>query len=118
MITVILLVVQIAIVLLLHFVIGKYPEPLPPSENRRREIIETLVMWVLAFVVVTLFIILAVPKEALADPPPGLIVQRILVGIPFELVVPLLFVVLVKKWTAKDMGFAWPRAPTGRTRTN
>jgi len=108
--TVILLVVQIVIVLLLHFVIGKYPEPLPPSENRSREIIETLVMWALAFVAITIFLI-TLSAEELANPTPGLAVQRILVGIPFELVVPLLFVLLVNKWTARDLGFSWPRAP-------
>jgi membrane protease YdiL (CAAX protease family) len=105
-----LLVVQIAIVLLLHFVIGKYPEPLPPSEDRSREIIETLVMWAVAFVAVTLFL-MTLSAETLANPAPRVVVQRILVGIPFELVVPLLFVVFVKKWTAGDLGFAWPKAP-------
>ena len=103
------LVIPIAIVLLLHFVIGKYPEPLPSSENRSREIIETLVMWAVAFVVVTIFLT-TLSAEALANPTPGLIVQRILVGLPFELVVPLLFVIFVKKWTARDLGFSWPRA--------
>ncbi len=36
------LLIIIAIVLLLHFVIGKYPEPLPRSENPKKEIWEAI----------------------------------------------------------------------------
>ena len=41
-------------------------------------------MWAVVFVAVTIFM-MTLSAEALADPTPGLIAQRILVGIPFEL---------------------------------
>ena len=102
--------IGIVAVLLLHFLMGKYPDPRPLSKDRKRAILETLAVWAAAFIVVNIFMFSLSPSD-LADPGPRLLRNRILVGMPFELAVPLLYLVLVKKWTAKDLGFSKPRAP-------
>ena len=61
------LLIIIAMVLLLHFVIGKYPEPLPRSENPRREVWEALGLWGL-LVFVTTVTVFIVPAEEFTDP--------------------------------------------------
>jgi len=95
--------------LLLHFVIGKYPDPLPLSKNRRREILETLVIWAV-MVVATTALIFWVPPDQLAAPTPRFVATALLVlFVPYPLL-PVLFVLRVNKWTAKDLGFAMPRS--------
>jgi len=95
--------------LLLHFVIGKYPAPLPLSKNRRREILETLVIWAILVVVITILIFLT-PESELAAPTPRLEVTAILVTLLPYLVIPLFYALRVSRWTAKDLGFSMPRS--------
>ncbi|MBA7480140.1 hypothetical protein ES707_15586 [subsurface metagenome] len=99
----------IVVLLLLHFVIGKYPEPLPRSENPRREIWETLGLWGL-IVLATTIAVFVTPLELIID---KTVVSELLGNLalfPFWVLIPLLYVTRVNKWTAKDMGFTKPRS--------
>ncbi len=97
--------------LLLHFVIGTYPEPLPVSGNRRKEILETIVIWAIMVIATTILIVVTPPSE-LAENSPSLVVTAILVLLlPYPLI-PLVYVLRVNKWTLKDLGFSMPKAPS------
>ncbi len=101
------LVITIVIFFVLHRWIGKYPTPLPLGKDRKREILETIALWVFSIVVVTMFMLSRTPEELAAPSNElwGLI--SLIQLVPF-IVVPLLFVLLVNKWTAKDLGFSMP----------
>lgn len=99
----------LAIVAVMHFWIGSYPEPFPKSSNKRREINEVLILFVLATVVSSGFVFLQSP-DALETPTEGLIVNFIAVtALPF-LIIPLVYVVYRQKWTLRDLGFVIPRS--------
>ena len=102
--------VFIGSVLLLHFKLAPYPDPLPPSENPWREFLEALMFWAIQVVFVLLFMYM-VPPGALNRVTPRLALSRSLLGMIPEVAIPVLFVVLVKRWTLKDLGFSWPKAP-------
>jgi len=102
-------VLPLVIFFILHRWIGKYPTPLPLSKDRRREILETIALWVFSVVVATMFLLSRTPDE-LAAPSNELWGLMSLVASVPNIVVPLLFVLLVKKWTAKDLGFSMPSA--------
>ena len=103
--------IPLGVLLLLHFVIGKYPAPLPESKDRRREILEALVLWAILAIVFVIQVLLT-PESALAAPTPKDTVTGLLVQLLPFVVIPLLYVLLVNKWTAKDLGFTMPRAPS------
>ena len=103
------LLIIIAIVLLLHFVIGKYPEPLPRSENPRREVWEALGLWGL-LVFVTTVTVFIVPVEEFTDPTVRVTFLGNLALSPFWVIIPVVFVLRVNKWIGKDLGFAKPRS--------
>ncbi len=94
---------------ILHSWVGKYPTPLPLSKGRKREILETIALWVFSVVVITMFMLSRTPDELAAPSNElwGLI--SLIQLVPF-IVGPLLFVLLVNKWTAKDLGFSMPIA--------
>jgi len=101
------IVIPLAIVALMHFKLGKYPEPLPLEENKRKGVLETLMFWVL-IVIFTIAIILLGFGEKMADPTPTVLLQLILIlAIPYVLI-PVLYLRLVKKWTVQDFGFRKP----------
>ena len=102
-------VISLVIFYILHRWIGKYPTPLPLSKDRKREILETIALWVFSVVVATMFLLSRTPDE-LATPSNELWGLMSLVASVPNIVVPLLFVLLVKKWTAKDLGFSMPSA--------
>lgn len=97
----------LGIFLLLHFVIGKYPTPLPKSINREREIWEALGLWVILVIAITTAV-LVIPESELNNPTIQIVTVTNLVLFPFWVLIPLLFVLLVNKWTAKDLGFRKP----------
>jgi len=101
------LVITIVIFFVLHRWIGKYPTPLPLSKDRKREILETIALWVFSVVVASMFMVSRTPGELAAPSNElwGLI--SLIQLVPF-IVGPLLFVLLVNKWTAKDLGFSMP----------
>jgi hypothetical protein len=92
---------------ILHRWVGKYPTPLPLSKDRKREILETIALWVCSVVVVTMFMLSRTPDE-LAAPSNELWGLISLVQLGLFIVGPLLFVLLVNKWTTKDLGFSMP----------
>jgi len=102
-------VISLVIFYILHRWIGKYPTPLPLSKDRKREILGTIALWVFSVVVVTMFLLSRTPDE-LAAPSNELWGLMSLVASVPNIVVPLLFVLLVNKWTAKDLGFSMPSA--------
>ncbi|MBA7470585.1 hypothetical protein ES707_05872 [subsurface metagenome] len=95
---------------LLHFKLDKYPKPLPLSKDRKREIWETLVIWVIPTITIT-FIIFSSFAEQMENPTPKTLITFSLITMVPYLVIPVLYLKLVKKWTLKDFGFSKPRAP-------
>jgi membrane protease YdiL (CAAX protease family) len=97
----------LGIVALLHFKMSKYPEPLPLEENKRKGIWETLIIWALSVIVLTV-IIFSDFAERMADPTPGILLLFILITAVPYILIPVLYLRLVKKWTLKDFGFRKP----------
>ena len=50
------LLLLLAVVVILHFVMGKYPEPLPPSKNPKKEVWEAIVFSALVSIAVTVLL--------------------------------------------------------------
>ena len=97
----------LGIVALLHFKMSKYPEPLPLEENKRKGIWGTLIIWALSVIVLTV-IIFSDFAERMADPTPGILLLFILITAVPYILIPVLYLRLVKKWTLKDFGFRKP----------
>ena len=99
--------IPLGIVALLHFKMSKYPEPLPLEENKRKGIWETLIIWALSVIVLTV-IIFSDFAEKMAAPTPGILLQFILITAVPYILIPVLYLRLVKKWTLQDFGFRKP----------
>ncbi len=99
--------IPLGIVALLHFKMSKYPEPLPLEENKRKGIWETLIIWALSVIVLTV-IIFSDFAERMADPTLGILLLFILITAVPYILIPVLYLRLVKKWTLKDFGFRKP----------
>ena len=108
--TLFLIGVFIGSVLLLHYKLAPYPAPLLRSEDRRLEILEALAFWGIQVVYVMLFIYM-LPPSALTNVTPRLGLTRSLLGLIPEVLLPVSYILLMKKWTLKDLGFAKPRSP-------
>ena len=97
----------LAIVALMHFKLGNYPQPLLFEGKKWKGIWEALVIWVLPTILITL-IALSTFVEKMADPTVGTLLQFIAItAIPY-IVLPVLYLRLVKKWTLQDFGFRLP----------
>jgi membrane protease YdiL (CAAX protease family) len=100
--------IPLGIVALLHFKMSKYPKPLPLEDNKQKGIVETLVIWALLVIVTTAMIFVLDFAEKMADPTPSILLQFVLItAIPYILI-PVLYLRLVKKWTLEDFGFRKP----------
>ena len=105
----IFLVIQIGIVALFHFKLAKYPEPLPLDENRRRTIWETLIFWALTHIIVAAILFSGFAEPIIeGNPTPALLLQFILITAVGYILVPVFYLVRVKKWTLRDFGFRRP----------
>ncbi|MFC1561509.1 lysostaphin resistance A-like protein [candidate division KSB1 bacterium] len=104
--------IPLGIVALLHFKIGNYPQSLPLEENKWKGIWETLIIWALSVIVLTM-IIFSNSAEKMADPTLGTLLQFILITAVPYILIPVLYLRLVKKWTLKDFGFR-KTAPNSR----
>ncbi len=103
------LLLLLAIVAILHFVIGKYPEPLPRSENPKKEVWEAIGFSALVSIAVTVLLYL-IPAEVIINKTPLVEFLGSLALSPFIFVIPLVYVLRVDKWTSKDLGFTKPRS--------
>ena len=90
-----------------HRWIGKYPTPHPLSKSPKREILETVALWGISVVVLTIFLLSRSPSEMAAPSNELWGLMSLIASVPY-IVVPLLFVLLVNKWTTKDLGFSMP----------
>ena len=97
----------LVIVWLLHAKVGKYPEPLPLSENPKKEIREVLILWITFFVFLILdaIIIFAFFGSQLSNrySLEILFVVTLLNTVP-GLIIGYLFVTRVNGWNVKDLG--------------
>lgn len=109
--TIFLIGVFIGSVILLHYRLSSYPTPLPKSGDSRREILETIAFWGIQVVYVMLFIYM-LPPSALTNVTPRLGLTRSMLGLIPEVLVPVSYVLLMKKWALKDLGFTKPGAPS------
>jgi len=95
------------IVWLLHAKIGEYPEPLPLSEVPKREIRETLFLWIIffAFLIFDAIIIFVFFESQLSNrySMEILLVVASLNTVP-GLIIGYLFVTRVNGWNIKDLG--------------
>jgi membrane protease YdiL (CAAX protease family) len=99
---------SLGLVALLHFKIGKYPQPLPVERNKWKGIWETLIIWVLSVIVITMIIFSGFAENVVDAETPGILLQFILITAVPYILVPVLYLGLVKKWTLKDFGFRLP----------
>lgn len=98
-------------VALMHFKLSKYPKPFPLEENKRKGILETLILWALTLIALTV-IVFSSFAEKMADPTAGTLLQFILItAIPYILI-PVWYLRTIKKWTLQDFGFRKPVAKT------
>lgn len=101
--------VLLVVISILHTKIGEYPEPLPSSENPKREIWEVLFLWAILFVIISVLIYLIFSVRIFDSPDtysPELVLLWAVVHTMPGFVIPLLFVLFVNKWNARDdLGF-------------
>lgn len=103
-------VVPLVVIAVMHFWLGRYPEPYPKSKNKRREIAEVLGLWLLVFVAMVAFMV-SLPVDALKGIPSNSLLLSNIAYMIFPLViVPLFYVVYVQKWNRFDLGICLPRA--------
>ncbi len=97
----------LGIVALIHFKLSKYPEPLPLEGSKLKGIWEALIIWALSVIVLTV-IVFSDLAEKMADPTPATLLQFILITAVPYILIPVLYLRLVKKWTLQDFGFRRP----------
>ena len=92
----------IIFIVIVYKVIGKYPTPLPRVENPRKEIKETIFLWMvgLIWIISYVFLIGFFLSPFIGDT----YFIGLIVGSIFGLFIPILFVVYRIKWTLKDFG--------------
>jgi membrane protease YdiL (CAAX protease family) len=99
--------VLLVVVWVLHTKIGKYPEHLSLSEDPRGEIRQTFLLWIFLFLIISIFAYL-VFSVGLLDASDPYSTEFTLIWISVNtvpsLIVPLLYVRFVNKWTVKDLG--------------
>ena len=99
--------VPLVFVALLHYKLGKYPQTLPLEENKQKGSMETLIMWALLTLIfiVIIFSGFIGPTTIIT---PSIALQLILITLPFYVIIPVLYLRQVKKWTLIDFGFSRP----------
>jgi len=99
--------VPLLFVALMHYKLSSYPEPLPRSEETRKGILETLILWA---VMTALFawIIFSGLVGSDTEVTVGLLTKIIFITFPVFVVVPALYFRMVKKWSLRDFGLLMP----------
>ncbi|MHA1903760.1 MAG: CPBP family intramembrane glutamic endopeptidase [Candidatus Thorarchaeota archaeon] len=109
--TIILYSLRITVLLIvawiLHAKVGEYPESLPPSDNPKREIRDSLFLWTTMFVIASVFAFIVYSTNIFdsTDPysPVLLMTWSAVYTVP-ALAIPLILVLYVNKWSAGDLG--------------
>lgn len=103
----------ILIILILHYKIGEYPDPLPPSETPKREILETFLIYVIVNAYLLIFVFGIRPKrsEGNSDLTLQLLFDILIIHLP-QFLLLLYFSVNTKRLTAKDLGFSTNLQPS------
>ena len=101
--------INLGIFLLLRFVVGKYPDPLPESKDRKRDILESIALWAAVSIAVTIAVFV-IPENELINPTLQVVLKSNLLLSPFWILIPLFVVLKINKWGAKDLGFTKPRS--------
>ncbi len=103
----------ILIILILHYRIGEYPDPLPPSETPKRDILETFLIYVIINAYLAIFVFGIRPKRSDGNINFTLEVlfAILMVHLP-EFLLLLYFSVNTKRRTAKDLGFSTNLQPS------
>ena len=96
--------INLSIFLLLHFVVGKYPESLPLSTSKKGQVIEAVGIWALVTLAVTIAALL-IPESELRNPSFGIVLRSNLILSPFWLFIPLAIVLFKDKWSITALGF-------------
>jgi membrane protease YdiL (CAAX protease family) len=92
---------------LFHAKIGKYPEPLPKSKIPKRELREAGFLYVIYTISLICLALLFITFKPTAFSEPYSIEGTLAVIAIFSItgfLIPILFVIRVNKWTAKDLG--------------
>ena len=106
LIEVIGLLLLVFIVWLMHAKIGEYPEPLPLSENPKKEIKEALVFYVIFVIVLIIAVIVGIYFMLFSSGPytlEGALLAIVFFTIP-SFLLPAIYVIRVSKWNSKDLG--------------
>lgn len=99
--------INLGFLLLLHFLIGKYPAAAQRSDDPRKEIREAIGLWLLLVIAVTVAVFL-VPEGELEDPSVQTVLLTNVLLSPFWIFIPLFVVVRTNGWGAGDLGFRRP----------
>lgn len=103
-------VVPFAVIAIMYFWLGRFPEPYPKSKNSWREIAEVLGLWLLVFVAMIAFMV-SLPADAFKGIPSNSLLLSNISYMIFPLViVPFFYVVYVQNWNRFDLGVRMPRA--------
>jgi hypothetical protein len=81
---------------------------LPLEENKWKGICETLIIWALSAIGITMIIFSGFSQKMIAAETPGILLQFIYITAVPYILVPMLYLRRVKKWTMNDFGFRLP----------
>ncbi len=97
----------LGVVALFHFVLNKYPDPLPRDENSKKGIRESILICVI-FAVFLLGVVFSPLLEGMANPTPLTLITFIaIMALPY-IVIPVLYIRSKYKWSLRDYGFRMP----------
>jgi len=97
----------IGVVALFHFVLNKYPTPLPRDEDKKKGIIESIAIGAI-FMAFLLGVVFSPLLEKMANPTPGVLLVFIaIMAVPYILI-PVTYIQSKYKWSWKDYGFRMP----------
>lgn len=98
---------------LMHYKLSKYPKPFKLDKDKKKIIIETLVIWILVTLVFA-FIILSEIIDETTKNNFSLMFKLVLFTSPVFVIIPALYFHYIKKWTLNDF---WFRKPLKSSRT-
>jgi hypothetical protein len=96
--------IPLGLVALLHFRIGKDPQPSPIDENKGKGIWGTLIIWALSVIVLTIIIFSDFADKVMDAETPSILLQFILITAVPYILVPVLYLFREENWLLIDRG--------------